>query len=74
VEDIAERAGFTRGAFYSNFEHKSDLFLALLDDRLEGERGPWRRRWAVRTGRAPSSISCAWVEAGAPRPGSGPCC
>jgi AcrR family transcriptional regulator len=37
VEDIAERAGFTRGAFYSNFEHKSDLFLALLDDRLEGE-------------------------------------
>ncbi len=39
VEDIAERAGFSRGAFYSNFEHKADLFLALLDDRLEGEVG-----------------------------------
>ncbi|MGH9038299.1 MAG: TetR/AcrR family transcriptional regulator [Acidimicrobiia bacterium] len=37
VEDIAERAGFSRGAFYSNFEHKDDLFLALLDDRLERE-------------------------------------
>jgi AcrR family transcriptional regulator len=37
VEEIAERAGFSRGAFYSNFEDKSDLFLALLDDRLEGE-------------------------------------
>jgi AcrR family transcriptional regulator len=37
VEEIAERAGFSRGAFYSNFEDKSDLFLALLDDRLERE-------------------------------------
>ncbi|MGH8975530.1 MAG: TetR family transcriptional regulator, partial [Acidimicrobiia bacterium] len=37
VEDIAERAGFSRGAFYSNFEHKADLFLALLDDRLAGD-------------------------------------
>ncbi|MGH8974372.1 MAG: TetR/AcrR family transcriptional regulator, partial [Acidimicrobiia bacterium] len=36
-EDIAERAGFSRGAFYSNFEHKADLFLALLDDRLAGD-------------------------------------
>lgn len=31
VEEIAERAGFTRGAFYSNFESKADLFLAILD-------------------------------------------
>ncbi len=37
VEEIAEWAGFSRGAFYSNFEDKSDLFLALLDDRLERE-------------------------------------
>jgi AcrR family transcriptional regulator len=37
VEDIAERAGFSRGAFYSNFEHKADLFLALLDERLGSE-------------------------------------
>ncbi len=31
VEDICERAGFTRGAFYSNFTSKDDLVLALVD-------------------------------------------
>jgi Transcriptional regulator len=30
VEDIAERAGYTRGAFYSNFDSKIDLFIELL--------------------------------------------
>lgn len=29
VEAIVERAGFTRGAFYSNFDSKDELFLAL---------------------------------------------
>ncbi|MBP2478902.1 AcrR family transcriptional regulator [Crossiella equi] len=29
VELICERAGFSRGAFYSNFTSKEDLFLAL---------------------------------------------
>ena len=34
VEDICERAGFTRGAFYSNFSDKDELVLALFaDDR-----------------------------------------
>ncbi len=28
VEEICERAGFTRGAFYSNFESKDDLCVA----------------------------------------------
>lgn len=37
VEVIAEEAGFSRGAVYSNFESKEDLFLALLNDRLEAE-------------------------------------
>lgn len=30
VEDIADAAGYTRGAFYSNFGGKNDLFLELL--------------------------------------------
>jgi AcrR family transcriptional regulator len=30
VEDIAAAAGYTRGAFYSNFAGKSDLFIELL--------------------------------------------
>jgi AcrR family transcriptional regulator len=30
VEDIAEAAGYTRGAFYSNFDGKAELLLKLL--------------------------------------------
>lgn len=30
VETICERAGFSRGAFYSNFDSKHELFLALV--------------------------------------------
>src|SRR3712207_9567995 len=34
VEAIAERAGFTRGAFYSNFDSKEQLFAELLQERV----------------------------------------
>ena len=34
VEAICQRADFTRGAFYSNFSTKEELFLALLDREL----------------------------------------
>jgi AcrR family transcriptional regulator len=34
VEEIAAQAGFTRGAFYSNFADKEALFLAIMDERL----------------------------------------
>lgn len=30
VEDIVAHAGYTRGAFYSNFKSKTDLFIELL--------------------------------------------
>ena len=35
LEEIAETAGFTRGAIYKNFESKEELFLAVLDRRIE---------------------------------------
>ncbi|MCC4250071.1 MULTISPECIES: TetR/AcrR family transcriptional regulator [Microbacterium] len=35
VEAICERAGFTRGAFYSNFDSKEELFLALCGRSAE---------------------------------------
>ncbi len=35
VEDICERAGFTRGAFYSNFSSKDDLVLELSTRQSE---------------------------------------
>ncbi len=31
VEEICDRAGFTRGAFYSNFEDKADVLEALVE-------------------------------------------
>jgi AcrR family transcriptional regulator len=34
LEDIAKKAGYTRGAFYANFESKEDIFLALLEQSL----------------------------------------
>jgi AcrR family transcriptional regulator len=34
VEAISERAGYTRGAFYSNFGSKEELFAALLQERV----------------------------------------
>ncbi|MCA0379240.1 MAG: TetR/AcrR family transcriptional regulator [Actinobacteria bacterium] len=35
VEAVCSRAGFTRGAFYSNFESKEQLFLTLLEREFE---------------------------------------
>ena len=35
VEAVCSRAGFTRGAFYSNFENKEELFLAALTREYE---------------------------------------
>jgi AcrR family transcriptional regulator len=35
LDEVAAAAGFTKGAVYSNFKSKEDLFLALIDHRLE---------------------------------------
>ena len=35
IEAIAAAAGMTRGAFYSNFESKDDLIIAMLEDHVE---------------------------------------
>jgi AcrR family transcriptional regulator len=34
VEEIAEEAGYSHGAVYSNFEGKADLFLAVFEDYM----------------------------------------
>jgi AcrR family transcriptional regulator len=44
LDDVAEAAGFTKGAVYSNFTRKSDLFRALL------ERESQRRNAALGSG------------------------
>ncbi len=35
LDEVAATAGFTKGAVYSNFKSKDDLFLELLDDRID---------------------------------------
>jgi AcrR family transcriptional regulator len=39
LEYIAESAGFSKGVVYSQFEGKADLFLSLLDARIEERAG-----------------------------------
>src|SRR3954453_7873696 len=40
VDQIAERAGYSKGAVYWHFPSKDDLFFALLEERIDR---PWRR-------------------------------
>jgi AcrR family transcriptional regulator len=37
VDEVADAAGYTKGAVYSNFANKDELFLALLDRRLAAQ-------------------------------------
>ena len=37
LESIAEAAGFSKGAVYSNFESKDALFLELLEEKFAAE-------------------------------------
>jgi AcrR family transcriptional regulator len=34
IDEVAEDAGYTKGAFYANFKNKEELFLATLDERF----------------------------------------
>jgi AcrR family transcriptional regulator len=39
LEQIADAAGFSKGVVYSQFESKADLFLALLEQRIDERKG-----------------------------------
>ncbi|MDB5929460.1 MAG: TetR family transcriptional regulator [Polaromonas sp.] len=41
AERIAEAAGFSRGAFYANFENKQALLLDLIGERITTEQVSW---------------------------------
>ena len=43
LEEIAADAGYTRGAFYANFDSKEDLFFALLEREVETQIGALER-------------------------------
>jgi AcrR family transcriptional regulator len=42
LDEVAAAAGFTKGAVYSNFKNKEDLFLALLEDAYAREMSALR--------------------------------
>jgi AcrR family transcriptional regulator len=43
LDEVAEEAGFTKGAVYSNFKGKEDLFLATIDTHFEERLQPIKR-------------------------------
>ena len=43
LDDVAGTAGFTKGAVYSNFAGKEDLFLAVFEDRYSNEQNEMQR-------------------------------
>jgi AcrR family transcriptional regulator len=43
LEEIAADAGYTRGAFYANFDSKEDLFFALLEREIGARIGALER-------------------------------
>ena len=50
LDQIADEAGFSKGAVYSRFASKADMFLALLEDRI-AERAAQNARAGRRAGR-----------------------
>ncbi|MFB3777689.1 MAG: TetR/AcrR family transcriptional regulator [Bryobacteraceae bacterium] len=72
VEQIAEEAGFSRGAFYSNFRSKDELFMEVLrtkrkriDRALEEivarEKDPGRRLRAVLDWYVKQDLDRGWI-------------
>ena len=43
VDEIAFEAGYTKGAVYSNFESKEDLFFAVYEQRADQVAADYER-------------------------------
>src|SRR5437899_10644674 len=37
IDEVAQAAGYTKGAFYANFKSKEELFLVMLDEKFAEE-------------------------------------
>jgi AcrR family transcriptional regulator len=37
IDEVAQAAGYTKGAFYANFKSKEELFLVMLDEQFAAE-------------------------------------
>lgn len=58
LDAIAEAAGFSKGVVYSQFDSKADLFLALLERRIE-ERAADNARVAARAASVAELLAAA---------------
>ncbi len=58
VEEICETAGFTRGAFYSNFADKDALVLAMIEQNIQAQYAAAERAVAVAKS-APDDLTAA---------------
>ncbi|KAG8152576.1 TetR/AcrR family transcriptional regulator [Burkholderia catarinensis] len=63
VEEIAARAGYTRGAFYSNFDSKSELLVELLRLDHRSIQENLRERLDAAPSREDLQKQLAWLHA-----------
>lgn len=63
IEDVCAAAGYTRGAFYSNFGSKEDLLLALFDDQAAERMAELEKLAAACEALAPPERARLLVEA-----------
>jgi AcrR family transcriptional regulator len=56
VEAVADAAGYSTGALYSNFAGKEELFLSLYEERIQRRRGELREA-AARSGPAAAAAA-----------------
>jgi len=66
IDDIAARAGFSRGAFYSNFRDKTELLIALCDQRLAAFRTQQLPDLLEGPDAQPLSVAARWLAAEEP--------
>jgi len=64
LEEIAETAGFTRGAIYKNFENKEELFFAVIQRRIDAQLSRFREVLAEDRSAAvdPARLTGIWEE------------
>lgn len=63
IDRIAEEAGYSKGAMYSNFASKDELFFAMFDYYALGAAGELCRRLdAVGDPDAVIDTACAWAD------------
>ena len=66
IDDIAARAGYSRGAFYSNFADKVELLIALTDVRLGVFADTWLPQLLTGTAEQQLASVARWLAAPEP--------